>query len=108
MTASALDLGLRQLRLSSFLAHWQRLSEQAIGEQWSPEAYLQALVEQEIGDRLSRRVQRLLSGSKLPREKTLEALDPSRLPLQVRQRLRHCVSATGSASLVAPEPAKLI
>ena len=49
-------------------------------------------MEQEIADRLSRRVSRLLSSSKLPREKTLETLDQSRLPLEVRQRVRQLCS----------------
>ena len=56
-------------------------------ESWSYPQYLLALSELEVADRRERRIQRLRRTSKLPWDKSLTALDRSRLPQSVDRQL---------------------
>jgi DNA replication protein DnaC len=56
-------------------------------ENWSLEAFLGEILEQEMEGRHQRRIQRLQKASHLPLEKTLSTFDQERLPLQVRRLL---------------------
>jgi DNA replication protein DnaC len=56
-------------------------------ENWSLEAFLGEILEQEMEGRHQRRIQRLQKASHLPVEKTLSTFDQERLPLQVRRLL---------------------
>ena len=78
---------LTRLRLSSFREHHAEQAARAGREGWSYTRYLLGLCEVELSERGQRRVQRLLAASKLPRAKTLEALDRSRLPRGVDRQL---------------------
>jgi DNA replication protein DnaC len=56
-------------------------------ENWSLEAFLGEILEQEIEGRRQRRILRLQKASSLPVEKTLSTFDQERLPLRVRRLL---------------------
>jgi DNA replication protein DnaC len=70
---------LRQLRLPAFVAQHSAQSALAAQESWGYDQYLLRLSELELGERHTRKQQRLLLASRLPREKTLENFDRSRL-----------------------------
>ena len=56
-------------------------------ENWSLEAFLGEITEQEIEGRRQRRIERLKKAAHLPVEKTLTTFDQRRLPLRVRRLL---------------------
>jgi len=56
-------------------------------ENWSLEAFLGEILEQEMEGRHQRRIQRLQKASRLPVEKTLATFNQERLPLRVRRLL---------------------
>jgi DNA replication protein DnaC len=60
------------------------VAAQAAREGLAHEAYLLALATQEASERAARRVERLLVDATLPREKSLETVDLTRLPPKVR------------------------
>jgi len=70
---------LKQLHLPTFAEHYAPQAALAVNEGWPYDRYLLGLCELELSEREQRRVQRLLTDSKLPREKTLEAFDRTRL-----------------------------
>ncbi len=80
-----------QLHLPSFRANFSAHAGLAINESWSYQDYLLGLCELEVEQRRQRRIQRLLQLSKLPREKTLTALDRSRLPNGVDRHLSYLI-----------------
>jgi len=75
------------LRLPEFAAHHAAQSALAATEGWSCDQYLLRLCEMEINGRETRKRQKLLHASRLPREKTLETFE--------RNRLRRNVESTG-------------
>lgn len=87
MSAPSLELRLRAFHLPSFLAHYVALAEQAAKGGWSHVRYLDELAAVEAAERAERRIARLLSDSKLPREKTLASLELGRLPRAVRTQV---------------------
>ena len=87
MSAETLELRLKALRLPSFLAHYASLGEQATKGGWSHVHYLDELAAIEAAERTERRIARLLSASKLPREKTLATLEMGRFPRPVRAQV---------------------
>lgn len=89
MTTSADKLAvlLRTLKLPSFKAHYEDAARHAEREGWTFARYLMQLAEAEIEDRRSRRIERLLRQSGLPKNKTLATLDQKRLPAKVRRQL---------------------
>src|ERR1700740_204986 len=70
---------LKQLHLPAFIEHYAPQAALAGNEGWPYDRYLLGLCELELAERDQRRIQRLLTDSKLPREKTLEAFDRSRI-----------------------------
>jgi DNA replication protein DnaC len=86
MTTSAMTLPvlLRALCLPTFAREYAAAAAQAAREGLSHEAYLQTLAMQEASDRATRRVERLIVESKLPRGKSLATFDLARLPPKVR------------------------
>jgi len=70
---------LKQLHLPAFAEHYAPQAALAVNEGWPYDRYLLGLCELELQEREQRRTQRLLTDSKLPREKTLEAFDRARL-----------------------------
>ena len=84
---SSLELMLRELRLGAVVRHAQEVAIQAEREGWSFTRYLHDLVEIELLERLSRRMQKRLKESGLPTGKTLTTLEVERLPEPVRRQL---------------------
>ena len=70
MSTETLDLRLKAFRLPSFVAHYGELAQMATKGGWSHVRYLDELAAIEAEERAERRIARLLSASKLPREKT--------------------------------------
>ena len=77
---------LRQLRLPAFAAQHGAQSALAASESWSYGQYLLRLCELELGERQSRKRQKLLLASRLPREKTLENFERQRLKRNVERQ----------------------
>jgi IstB-like ATP binding protein len=63
------------------------MAEMAAREGLSHEGYLLALFQVEAVERTERRVQRLMSESRLPRGKTLATFDLDRLPAKARTQV---------------------
>lgn len=87
MSNPTLELRLKAFRLPSFLAHYQLLAEQAAEGGWTHEHYLDELAAVEAAERIERRIARLLSDSKLARDKTLATLEIGRFPAPVRTQV---------------------
>src|SRR5947199_1956652 len=79
---------LKELHLPSFRAGYEELARQAQAEGHSYEQYLLALAQRESQERRNKRVERLLHDSRLPLEKSWQALDLQRLPPKVVQQAR--------------------
>ena len=91
MNAPSLQLRLKALRPPSFAAHYATLAEQAAKGGWSHTKYLDELAAVEAAERIERRIARLMSASKLPRDKTLATLRLARFPAPVRTQLTRLV-----------------
>jgi DNA replication protein DnaC len=87
MSAQALELQLRTLKLPSFVEHHAEIAERAGREGLGFSECLQQLVELELCGREVRKIERLRKRSGLPPEKTLANLDRERLPAKVRRQL---------------------
>lgn len=83
-STATLPLLLKSLCLPTFAREYAIVAAQAAREGLSHEAYLLALATQEAGERAARRVERLILDAKLPRDKSLEVFDLTRLPPKVR------------------------
>lgn len=70
---------LKRLLLPAFVAQHATQSVVAANEGWTYDQYLLRLCELEIAQRETRKRQKLMAASRLPREKTLESFDRSRL-----------------------------
>ena len=81
---ATLPLMLTALCLPTFAREYAVVAAQAVREGLTHEAYLLALATQEASERAARRVERLLVDAKLPREKSLDTFDLTRLPPKVR------------------------
>ena len=79
---------LKELHLPAMRARYEELARQAQQEAMSYEQYLLVLVERECQERQQKRVERWLHDSRLPLEKSWQALDLKRLPTQVVQQAR--------------------
>jgi DNA replication protein DnaC len=79
---------LKELHLPAFRASYEELARSAQQEGLGFEQYLLALAQRECQERRTKRVERLLSDSRLPLEKTWPALDLKRLPAKVVQQAR--------------------
>jgi DNA replication protein DnaC len=79
---------LQELHLPAMRTQHEAVARQAQQESWSYAGYLLELAERECQQRQHNRVERLLRASKLPLEKSWQALDLQRLPGKVVQQLR--------------------
>jgi DNA replication protein DnaC len=75
---------LKAFHLPTFAREYAAVATQAAKEGVTHEAYLLALSRKEASERAERRVERLLTDSRLPREKTLGSFDLNRLPAKAR------------------------
>jgi len=87
MSASALPLLLRAMRLPTIAREHDDAIRRAEAENWGYARFLSYLFEAEGNDRLQRKIQRLLKESNLPAGKTLESLDDKKLPDKIRRQL---------------------
>lgn len=87
MSTPTLELRLKAFHLPSFSAHYTTLAEHAAKGGWSHVHYLDELAAVEAAERAERRIARLLTQSKLPRDKTLATLELGRFPRSVRTQL---------------------
>jgi DNA replication protein DnaC len=79
---------LRELHLPAFRESFEDLARRAIQESLSYEQYLGELAEQECLVRRTKRIERWLSDSDLPVEKSLARFDMKRLPAKVARQAR--------------------
>jgi DNA replication protein DnaC len=82
-----LGMLLRGLKLPALAAHHEEVALQAERTGWSFQQYLRHLIELELSQRRTRRIERLLKGSGLPGEKTLATLNQEKLTAKVRRQL---------------------
>lgn len=87
MSAAALPILLRSLRLPTIAREHESAITRAEAENWGYQRFLSYLVESEANDRLQRKIQRQLKESNLPTGKNLESLDQKKLPEKVRRQL---------------------
>ena len=84
---SQLSERLKELRLPTIRAYYQRGAQMAQQENLSYEQYLLDLIERECEVRRQNRVERFLRESRLPLEKTLATLDLTRFPQRIVRQL---------------------
>lgn len=77
----------RALRMTTAATAIPDILERAQRDDWPLETFAAEILDQEIEGRRVRRIARLSKASKLPIDKTYEALDIRRLPLQIRRQL---------------------
>jgi len=77
----------RTLRMPTAVQVVEETIATAQNENWSLEAFLADLLEQEMEGRRLRRIERLKKAAHLPVEKTLASFDQERLPLRLRRLL---------------------
>jgi DNA replication protein DnaC len=95
--AARLPLMLAELRLPTVHRLWPELAERADKEGWPAARFLATLVEHELAERVTRRIERHRLESKLPPEKTLATFDFAAVP---RVRKAHVLAlAAGDAWL---------
>lgn len=86
-TQASLELLPRKLRLPTIATCHQEVSSIAENNGWSFGQYLHHLLEQEVGDRRLRRIERLRNQSGLPADKTLATFEATRASAKVRRVL---------------------
>src|SRR5882724_5776277 len=74
---------LKELHLPAFRQGYEEMALVAQQESLSYERYLLGLAQRECQERRNNRIERLLRQSRLPPEKTWQALDLKRLPAKV-------------------------
>ena len=79
---------LKELHLPAFRAGYEELALQAQQEGLSHQQYLLGLAQRECQERRHKRIERLLRQSRLPLEKSWQALELKRLPAKVLQQAR--------------------
>ena len=82
----------QELHLPTMRAQYDAVARQATAESWSYADYLLELARRECQQRQANRIERLFKTSKLPLEKSWQALDLKRLPAKVLQQLRSLLS----------------
>jgi DNA replication protein DnaC len=95
--AARLPLMLAELRLPTVHRLWPEFAERADKEGWPAARFLATLVEHELAERVTRRIERHRLESRLPPEKTLATFDFAAVP---RVRKAHILAlAAGDAWL---------
>jgi len=83
----ALTGPLRSLMLMTTAREHEEIMVRAEAQNWGYRRFLSYLVENELNERLRRRIERQLKESGLPPGKTMETLDEAKLPDKVRRQL---------------------
>ena len=87
MTAGNLPTMLRAMCLTTIAREYEGAVQRAEAENWGYQRFLGYLFEAEANDRLQRKIERQLKESNLPKSKTLELLDQTRLPEKIRRQI---------------------
>jgi len=87
MDPSELALCIKELKMPLVSEYYAEYSLTAGKEGWSFERFLYELLNLERENRKERRIQKLLTESKLPLSKTLEMLDRTRFPRFINQQI---------------------
>lgn len=82
-----IDLLLKQLRLPTFVRHYQRHQEQAVEKGYGHVRYLSGLCEQEVADRYQKRVQKWTREAGLPTGKSFANLSQAEFSTAVQQQI---------------------
>lgn len=84
---SNIEILFRALRLATIRSCYKEVIERAEKEGWSYKHFLHHLAEIELADRETRKTERLLKQSGLPRDKTLDTLKTNRFVEKIRKTL---------------------
>lgn len=84
---SNLELLLRALRLATIRNCYQEVISRAEKEGWAYKQFLHHLAETELAERETRKTERLLKQSGLPRDKTLDTLNTNRFIEKIRKQI---------------------
>lgn len=87
MNPASLPILLRAMRLPTIAREHAHAIGRAESENWGYQRLLEYLFEAEANDRLTRKIERQLKESNLPKSKTLESLDQKRLPEKIRRQI---------------------
>jgi DNA replication protein DnaC len=82
-----IDLLLKQLRLPTFICHYQQHQEQALEKGYGHVRYLSGLCEQEVADRYQKRVQKWTLEAGLPAGKSFANLNQAELKAAVQLQI---------------------
>jgi len=87
MTLKTIETYCKDLHLSALAEALPQTLSLAVAQNWTPEAFLLELLEQEVARRRERRVERLVSEARLPFGKTMAQFDLNRLPLRLQRQI---------------------
>lgn len=87
-----IQLQCKALRMPTAHLLAPEIIQRATQEEWSFEACISALFEQELVGRETRKIERMVKASQLPQGKTLETFQVNRLPLKARRQLDRLTS----------------
>lgn len=93
--AARLPLMLTELRLPTAKRLWPQIADQANREGWPAERFLARLLEHEIAERETRRLQRNRATSQLPAGKTLETFEFEAVPTVSKAHVMALAEADG-------------
>lgn len=91
--AESLAVPLRALSLTTVARDYEDAIGRAEAENWGYRRLLSYLVENELNERLRRKIERQIKESGLPPGKTLDTLEEKKLPDKVRRQLATLLSA---------------
>lgn len=91
--AESLAVPLRALLLTTVARDYEDAIGRAEAENWGYRRLLSYLVENELNERLRRKIERQIKESGLPPGKTLDTLEEKKLPDKVRRQLETLLSA---------------
>lgn len=89
----SLPMLMRSMRLTTVAKEYEPTIERAEAENWGYRRFITHLFEMEAGERLQRKVERLLKDSNLPVGKTLATLDEKTLPDKIWRQLPTLIDA---------------
>lgn len=87
-----LSTGLKELHLLAMSQTFGSLAKKALEESIGYEQYLFWLVEQELEERKTKRIERRLAESKIPTSKSMENFDASRLGLKLNRQIKNLLT----------------
>lgn len=86
-TCPSLELMLKRLKLSSLVRNYAQFANVAAKENQSYELYLKALIEEELNNRETNRIKRLITNAKFDRPKLLHEFQFAEVPALNKQKI---------------------